>query len=405
MNVVTFTRLYPNRAQPEHGVFVEERMRRVAALPGHSLRVVAPVPFVPPVPVPRRYRVYRAVPPVERRYGIAVAHPRYPLLPKAGGAMHAAGLSWGSFPSVRRYHAARRIDVIDAHFLHPDGAAAMAFGRRIGLPVVLSARGSDALVAPARGTTRRMVEACVARATMLIAVSRRVAAALEALGGAAARIAVIANGVDGRLFSPRPAERERIRAVAGCRPGEALVLSVGRLEPVKGHDLLLDAFARIARTGLRARLAIVGEGSRAPALAGLAAERGIAGRVSFVGRIAHASLPAWYSAADLFCLPSRSEGDPNALLEALSCGLPSVATDVGSVSELVGGGDGRVVPPEDAEGLATGLAEALAARDRFDRARIRARAASRSWESVASRVDEVFREAMGRFAAEGTTSP
>ena len=76
MRVVTFTRLWPNALQPNHGVFVEERMRRFAALPGCSLRVVAPVPWMPrlPIPMPERYAAASEVPAVETRHGIVVEH-------------------------------------------------------------------------------------------------------------------------------------------------------------------------------------------------------------------------------------------------------------------------------------------------------------------------------------------
>lgn len=390
MRVLTFTRLWPNAVMPNHGIFVEERMRRVAAQPDVELAVVAPVAYFPPLPGPERWAKFARVPRREVRHGIAIEHPRYPMVPGAGSRFHGHALVAGAWKTVERLHAARPFDLVDSHFLHPDGFAAVEAGRRLGIPVVLSARGSDAQGHADTPGMRALLKRTVATVSRLIAVSRPIAERLVDLGAPADRVTVVPNGIDASLFRPDLAAAEAVRRHVGCRSGDRLILSVGRLERVKGHDVLLSALAILGRA-VRVRAVIVGEGSERAALEELAHARGIGDRVLFTGSLAHESLPSWYSAADAFSLPSRSEGHPNALVEALACGAPAVASAVGAAGDILSSECGFLVPPEDPAALATALAAALTRT--WDRSRIRARVAGRSWEHVAASVLRVFEEA------------
>ena len=406
MRILTFTRLWPNAAMPEHGVFVEERMRRVAAMSDTTLEVVAPVPWFPPIPGPQRWTAWAKVPKAETRHGIRVEHPRYLMLPRLGGRAHARSLIAGAWPAVRKLHQERPFDLVDAHFLHPDGAAAIEIGKRLGIPVVVSARGSDANSQPDEPGMREVIASTVSAATLLIAVSRALANKLVELGAPPDKVAIIPNGIDATLFQPQPAAGQAVRQHVACGKGEHLLLCVGRLEHVKGHDVFLEALAILSRA-VHVRAVIVGEGRLRHDLEEQAARLGVQDRVLFAGNVPHESLAAWYSAADVFCLPSRNEGHPNVLVESLACGTPAVAAAVGGSGEVLTPECGLLVPPEDPSALATALAASLARS--WDRTRIRARVASRSWERVADSVRSVHQEALrrhaGAAAAPVTTSP
>ncbi len=149
-------------------------------------------------------------------------------------------------------------------------------------------------------------------------------------------------------------------APADVRPAEPpYVLGMGRLEHQKGFDLLIEAFARLAplRPGLELRIA--GSGSQRKALTQLAVQLGVAGRVHFLGQVTDAA--AQLRGARVFALPSRFEGFPNALLEALACGVPSVAADCPTgPRELLGDDEhGLLVDMDDVDGLASALARVL----------------------------------------------
>lgn len=405
MRVLTFTRLWPNSVQPNHGIFVEERMRRVAQIPGCSVRVVAPVPYFPRIPGPRRWARYAGVPLHELRHGIVVEHPRYLVVPGIGYSLQGASLLGACLPRLARLRRASAFDVLDAHFLYPDGFAAVEAGRRLDVPVVLSARGSDANSAPdLRGIGSRIGRA-VRGATMLIAVSRALADKLVALGADPACVAVVPNGIDADTFRPQPHPAAALRKRLALGTQEALLLAVGRLEVVKGHDLLVEALRRAKEQGgiPQFRLVVLGEGSRKKSLERQVRAAGLAGHVTFAGSVPHEELPSWYSAADLFCLPSRSEGHPNALLEALACGTPAVAAGVGAVPEVLPPTAGVVVEPNHPAPLCHGIRVALS-RGSWNAAEVRAAVADRTWQHVASQVVDVFREARDRHRA-GTAVP
>ncbi|MCB1775036.1 MAG: glycosyltransferase [Gammaproteobacteria bacterium] len=165
-------------------------------------------------------------------------------------------------------------------------------------------------------------------------------------------IRVVRNGVDTERF--RPGDRTEARRILGLPVAGTLIGSGGRLEAVKGHDVLVDAFSRLPK---HVHLAIAGSGRRAEALRRQADTLGIAGRVHFLGRVD--DMPSFYRAIDLYCQPSHQEGMPLAPLEAQSCGTLVVATDVGGTREAVCPLSGRLVPRGDAVRLAEQIQAAL----------------------------------------------
>jgi teichuronic acid biosynthesis glycosyltransferase TuaC len=395
MNVLVFTSLYPNNVQPNHGIFVQERVARVARLPGVSVRVVAPVPWYPPFLPGTRSR-FRRVRPVESSGGIEVLHPRYTMIPKVGMPLHGPMMFRSLLAPVRALHAEHRFDLIDAHYLYPDGYAAVSLGRALGLPVVVSARGSDVNRFAGFPRIRPMLQSTLAEAAHAIAVSAALRDRMVELGVPASRIEVIPNGVDLETYAPR--DRAASRARLGLTDRKTL-LYVGNLVPGKGMEALVDGFALLrSPSGTvvpgdeEVRLVIVGAGPLRAALEERAAARGVTDAVRFAGEIPHAALGDWYSAADALCLVSEREGWPNVLLEALACGTPIVATRVGGIPEIVA---------SDRIGILTGSAPgeiaqaAGAALDRdWDRAALRAHAERFTWERAAASVGRVFERAL-----------
>ncbi len=155
----------------------------------------------------------------------------------------------------------------------------------------------------------------------------------------------------------------------------ARIATVGRLHPQKGQAVLLDALAELNRRGRRVQLAIVGQGPQEAALRAQVERLGLQDRVVFTGFLSNPA--AYYHQADLFVIPSLTEGLPNVLIEALICGLPSIAADcpTGPREILEDGKWGTLVPPGDVAALANALATAL---DRLPEERLRAQAASRA---------------------------
>lgn len=175
-----------------------------------------------------------------------------------------------------------------------------------------------------------------------------------ARGFRADRIAVVPNGIDTDQFKPNAAARAQLRAKWGVRESETLVGQVARFDPMKGHDVFFASAARLLHQDPSWRFVCIGleEGKSAPALA-MADQFGLRGRIIFDGE--RTDTAACFSAFDIACQASRfGEGFPNAVAEAMACGVPCVATDVGDSRGIVGN-FGVIVPPGDAAALAAGL--------------------------------------------------
>ena len=334
VRTLLFSTLYPSSVRPVHGIFVETRLRELLRTGQIDTRVVAPVPWFPSTHA--RYGSYALMartPHTEVHNGVSVAHPRYFLPPKVGMLWAPLLLALGSLPTLRQI---RRdgfdFDLIDAHYYYPDGVAAAILAHWLGKPCVVTARGSDLNLVASYAIPRRMIQWAASRAHASIGVSSALVDVLGALGVPQDRLFVMRNGVDLERFQPLP--QAEARAVLGLG-GAPVLLSVGNLLPVKGHDLVLRMFKLLLRERAHAQLVIVGAGPERDALEALASELQVATRVRFAGAQPNADLHRWYSAADLLVMASSREGWPNVLLEAMACGTPVVVSRVGGTPEIV----------------------------------------------------------------------
>jgi glycosyltransferase involved in cell wall biosynthesis len=391
VRLLTFSTLYPNAAQPNHGVFVENRLRQLLAYGGASSRVMAPVAYFPAalarLGAPRRWSDLAGVPPREIRYGITVEHPRFLVVPRLGMSAAPMLLHRAAAACLRRLEAAGLgYDVIDAHYVYPDGVAALrlAGGK---WPVVITARGSDVTQLPDFSLPRRWIEWAVRRADGLIAVSAALAERLVALGARPDRVRVLRNGVDLAGFQP-PADRPAARRALGLGDRPAL-LSVGHLIERKGHDRSIAALAALPE----AVLLIAGDGPLRARLEALAAQHGVADRVRFLGSRPHAELPALYGAADALVLASSREGWANVLLEAMACGTPVVASPIPGNDEVVREpAAGLIAPANTPAGIAEAVRRLLDAPP--NRAATRAYAERHGWEETSAGQLAVFHRAL-----------
>lgn len=372
---LTFTTLYPNSAQPGHGLFVETRLRHLVATGAVETRVVAPVPWFP-FPSARfgRYSAFARVPNREQRFGIEVTHPRYPLLPKVGMSLAPMGLYRGALGRVRNLITAGfEFDLIDAHYFYPDGVAAVMIGQALRKPVVITARGTDLNLIPEFVLPRRMIRWAAERADGLVTVCQALKDALVSLGVDDRRVRVLRNGVDLELFTPV----EPDAAKGQLRVGKPTLVSVGFLIARKRHDLVIRALAELPD----ASLLIAGDGPEKASLQNLAAELGVASRVRFLGLVPQRELPSIYSAADVLVLASSREGWANVLLEAMACGTPVAATRIWGTPEVVAAPQaGRLIDQPTPQAVAAAVRQILA--NPPGRAATRAYAERFSWDET-----------------------
>ncbi|HEX4617821.1 MAG TPA: glycosyltransferase family 4 protein [Stellaceae bacterium] len=389
MRILTFTTLYPNLLQPQHGIFVETRLRRLVASGGVSARVVAPCPWFPFASARfGRYAVFARVPSEENRHGLHVEHPRYPAIPRVGMSVAPLALYAAVLPFLRRQiRDGHDFDLIDAHYFYPDGVGAVLLGRALDRPVSVTARGSDLNVIAQHAVPRRWIRWAVRNADGLVAVSGGLKRRLVALGVGADRVRVLRNGVDLTLF--RPHDREAARGTLGfTRPS---LLAVGNLVALKRHRLMVEALAQLPEVDL----VIVGEGPERAGIESLARDHGVADRVRLLGRVPQDRLPEIYSAADLLLLVSTHEGWPNVLLESMACGTSVVVSAMDGIADIVGAAEaGRILADDTPSGLAAVIRELLAAPP--SRATTRFYAEQFDWQSTTDGQIALFHEILQR---------
>jgi len=261
-------------------------------------------------------------------------------------------------------------DLIHAHQLLSPTTVALVARAAHGTPILLNPHACGAIgdvgVLSATPLGRLRLRATVREADRFVAISGAIRAELLAAGVPEARIVSIPNGVDLERFRPAGAqERIALRRALGLAEAPTVVYT-GRLSPEKGADVLVAAWPAVARAVPGARLILLGDGAERERLLEAARAAGVAGSVALLG--AAADVAPYVRAADAAVLPSRTEGLPVALLEAMACEVPVVATAVGGSAEILrDGATGRLVPPARADALAAGLVEALT--DRAARAR------------------------------------
>lgn len=383
IRLLTFTTLYPNAAAPNHGVFVENRLRHLVASGEVQSTVLAPIPWFPlAASLLEPWARHARTPREEKRHGLRVLHPRFLTVPGLGLTTSPAGLFYSARRTLDRMAAAGfAFDAIDAHYLHPEGIVATRLGRHFGKPVVLTARGSDvSLLTRYRGPRRAILRA-MQEADALIAVSAGLKQGMIELGAAAEKITVLRNGVDLDLFHPT-AERT---------PHPPTLLSVGLLIERKGHDRVIAALPDLP--GFRLR--ILGEGPERGRLEAQARALGVADRVEMPGAVPHAALAAQYAAADAMILASTREGWANVLLEAMACGTPVLASPAWGCREAVQAPEaGRILADFSVGAIVDGVRALFAALP--NRAATRRYAEGFGWEDTTAGQLALFRRVIAQ---------
>jgi glycosyltransferase involved in cell wall biosynthesis len=369
-------------------VFVHQRLAALAKLA--ELQVVSPQPRFP---VLSRLRGGGAKPDDGRWEGLVVHRPGWFYLPgvlkSLDARFYARGIRQWLADFCRRWTP----DVLDAHFVWPDGVGVSLLARELGVPYTITLRGwlYQAM------QNRRMLPQCVEamqRAAAIISVSGHLAQTAIGLGVDAGMIRVIPNGVDTDRFHPR--DKQACRRELGLPAEGRLVVTVAHLGPRKGHREAVQAMARLPGDVC---LVLVGgdpEGGKNQGLLREMVDRlGLNGRVILAGPQPYGRIPLYLSAADVSVLASYREGCPNVVLESLACGTPVVATNVGAVPDIVQPGiNGEIVSVGEVEPLAEAISGTL--EKRWSPQAVRQSESVKSWSSVAEEVYNVFVRAVGK---------
>lgn len=283
------------------------------------------------------------------------------------------------------------VSVAHGHRLYPMGMAAVLTSLFTGRRSVVTSHGSGLHTVARTGPLpiRLWMHFTLSRVSRLITVSRDLSRIAGELGVSEARRRYIPNGVDLERF--RPGDKAPLRARLGLGADTSCYVCVGYFHPVKGHAVLVKAFARLVEKRPDSLLILAGDGPLQAEIERQVAACGLQSRVRFLGAVDHLATVQWIEASDVLVLPSFNEGTPLVVLEALACGKPVVGTAVGGTREVVSDERyGLLVPAGDDQALASAMDEAP--RRTWDTSALRARAAEYSWPCIVDQICDVYAE-------------
>lgn len=386
MRVLVITNLFPNPLQPHRAPWNRAQLGALAR--DHEIRVIAPIAWTDEWAsrrIPGR-RIER-----DRRSscdGINVDHPRYFFTPKIWRGAYGDFFRLSIKPAFHRIYKDFLPDVILGSWAYPDAWAAAKLAHKFGVPVVAKVHGSDVQsLEKHSGRRRRTIEALKA-ASRVVVVSRDLGEKVVEMGLPRDNVRIVRNGLNTDIF--RPGSQHGARRRLNLPRDVPQILFVGNLADVKQVDVLLKACAQLRETGESFHCNLVGDGPLRRDLENLTNLLDLKAHVSFHGQRPQSELVEWYRSANVVALPSRSEGIPNVLLEAVACGTPFVASRVGGIPEIEAGQLSKLVAPGDVKAMADALAPALL-ESRSDSIRP---GRATSWEESAKSLEAVLQEAV-----------
>ncbi|WP_367154625.1 glycosyltransferase [Methylomonas sp. HYX-M1] len=380
-NILVFSSLYPSSARKNAGLFIRERMSKVAQ--HYPLAVVSPVPWFPLQNVIRIFKPdYRPQPAFrEMQDDIQVYFPRFLSIPGLFRFLDGFSMAICSVFLLIRLKKQLQFNIIDAHFAYPDGYAATLLGRWLGVPTSITLRGTEVPLSNIPKLKSRILKA-LRNADKVFSVSNSLKEYLVGIGAAPEKITVIGNGVD--LIKFFPIEKTLARKKLSITEDAEVLISVGGLVNRKGFHRVIEILPKLLKNHPKLLYLIVGgaspEGNNREYLERLVNDLNLSNHVKFLGAMEAKALHEPLSAADVFVLATANEGWANVFLEAMACGLPVVTTDVGGNTEVVCNNTlGYIVPFGNSDSLRIGIDKALS--NHWDRDKIIDYAKSNSWDT------------------------
>ena len=348
LKVTLVTPIFPIPAQPYRGH--SEYEIALALSKRADVNVICPFPRYPKWFQPtfdHRHPDLSYSPP-----GVNTRYFEYPALPGLTRCIN--GLVCAHY--LEPYFRESMPDVACNFWLYPEGYATVRVARKLGIPSVLGSIGSDLnrFVDP---LSRWLTKLAMKRATFVVTKSEHLRQRAIQMGVHASKVRTLRNGCNPSVFHLR--DRSAARAQLGIEDRAELVLFVGRLDTTKGIEELLAAFASLAHRRRNLRLAFVGDGPCGGHLRSKAKQLGLEDRITLNGARSSQEVAHWLAAANVLALPSYNEGFPNVVIEALSCGRPVIATNVGGILELVNEDSGILIAPRDSRALAGAIEKSM----------------------------------------------
>ena len=370
MEILTITSLFPNKEDPNRGIFVLNRIKAIQKYA--NIEVIAPIAWFPFV---KKNKV-RGVPFKKEIEGLTVYHPKFFSIPKFFKFLD----GWFFYFSLRKYaKKIKKADIIDSHFAWPDGYGTWLAAKKYNKKFSITLHGSDVNYKLKKKIIKNKIIKMLNNANLIITVSKglkRVASQYIKKD-----IKVISNGVDANLF--KLIAQKKAREELKLPLNKKIILSVGRPFKLKGFFELVEA-----AKDLNANIYLIGKDKKKELLNFI--KKNNINNVKLIGEVKHKELYKWYSSADIFILVSHSEGWPCSVMEALACGKPCVVTEE-AAGEFITKDLGIVTDYKD---LSKNLKKALD--KKWDTKKILKFAKKNSWDKTTKNVLNNFNELLNK---------
>ena len=386
LKIAVVTRYFPNSAEPWQGRSAYQILRVLTQKA--DVKVFFPNAMYPSWLKPRS-RTYDHLDPSYSPPDVKVSYYDYPALPLVSRPFN----GWMASRALLRHVRNFAPDIIHSFFLYPEGYAALQIGRALSIPVVAKGIGSDINRFTGRISaihTRSLLK----QVDFLFTVSEDLRKKAIGMGASPEKSQTILNGCDLSVFHVR--NRLEARNKLHIESTSEAVVYIGRMDVKKGLRELVEAAAALHPQRPNLHVYMVGEGPDKPLIESAIQSNNASSFVHAPGACTFNEVADWMSAADLVTLPSYMEGCPNVVLEALACGRPVVATDVGGIPEIMNDDCGQLVPPRDSPALARALAAVL---DRTWDAEAISAHCGRSWSDVAGELLGIFESLVSKRQA------
>jgi glycosyltransferase involved in cell wall biosynthesis len=369
LRIAVVTAHYPSSAEPTRGRPAYQTLR---VLSRHcQVEVFYPHAAYPPLLKPAS-RAYESLDHAYTLPGVTAHYYDYPVLPLVSRPFNGWVAGRMLLPHVRRF----RPDLVFSYCLYPDGYAGLTVAKALSVPFAAMGVGSDVHSIHDRFSLKH-TKTLLREADLLLAISGDLRERMISMGALPEKTRTILSGSDPEVFHVR--DRAAARAQLGIDASAEAVVFIGRMDLKKGLRELVDAAASIHPHRPSLHVYLVGDGPDKALVEGAIAASNARGFIHTIPGCGFDEVATWMAAADLVTLPSYMEGCPNVVLEALACGRPVVATNVGGIPEIMSDACGRLVPPRNSAALAQALDSVLARN--WDASSIAAHW-SRSWSVV-----------------------
>ena len=345
IRILVLSSMYPKGINSISGIFIHHQVKALQK-EGCKVKVISPVPYIPQILCfNSKWKKYKQIPKYINYDGIPVYYPRYFRLPgKWFWSISCYTMNYGIRKFVDSIIREFAPDIFQVYTATLDGYAGLMLRKKYNIPLICSFRGDDINICPKYDQfTHYLTKKVIVESDQITTVSNSLKIVAERIGKPKKEIQVVYNGCDSKMFSYNTKGRLVIRKKLRISSKKLVIIFVGDLAKYKGIFELLSAFTKLNYKYSNLYLILIGKIPDRTALDKIVSSNYLNNKIYIVGEIPQNEIPYWLSASDIFVFPTYNEGLPNAVMEAMACSLPIIATKVGGIPEVVRDGQNGIL--------------------------------------------------------------